>query len=252
MADILKAVSVYHSFDNKNEKNVVLQNIDFEIQEGEFVTIMGPSGCGKSTLLYALSGMEKIKEGSVFLDGEEISSQSEEKLARLRRDKIGYIFQQPTLIRSMNLIDNIVVTSVLKERSKQKEIKEKAILLMKKTGISNLAKREINEVSGGQLQRAGICRALMNCPKIIFGDEPTGALNSVAASEILDIISLIHQEGTTILLATHDVKVAARSERVVFMKDGEIVKQIILPKNKECSQQKKIELIDKEVKAFMI
>ena len=252
MADILKAVSVYNSFDNKNEKNVVLQNIDFEIQEGEFVTIMGPSGCGKSTLLYALSGMEKIKEGSVFLDGEEISSQSEEKLARLRRDKIGYIFQQPTMIRSMNLIDNIVVTSVLKERSKQKEIKAKAILLMKKTGISDLAQRGTNEVSGGQLQRAGICRAPMNCPKIIFGDEPTGALNSVAASEILDIIAMIHQEGTTILLATHDVKVAARRERVVFMKDGEIVKQIILPKNQECSQQEKIELIDKEVKAFMI
>lgn len=135
---------------------------------------------------------------------------------------MGFVFQQPTLLKNLNILDNIILPSVRDNRKKTRQLSEKAKTLMERTGISELEHRAISQASGGQLQRAGICRALMNDPKVIFGDEPTGALNSTSANEIMALLSDIHRTGVTILLVTHDVKVAARAERVLFLLDGKI------------------------------
>jgi putative ABC transport system ATP-binding protein len=230
MKKIIIGENIVKSFGVGNEKQIVLDGVSAYINEGEFVSIMGPSGSGKSTLLYALSGMDSIDSGQVFFDGKDLSALSEKELSDLRRTKMGFIFQQPTFLKNLNILDNIILPSMRNKRKSAKEIIDKAKKLMKKVGIAGLENRDITQVSGGQLQRAGICRALMSDPKIIFGDEPTGALNSKSAQEIMDLISDINTEGTAVLLVTHDAKVAARTERIMFMLDGNIVSQLELQK----------------------
>ena len=191
---------------------------------------MGPSGSGKSTLMYVLSGMDVPEGGNVTFDGDDLAVIKEKDLAEIRRTKMGFIFQQPSLLKNLNIGDNIILTSVRSNRKNIKDILIKADNLMKMTGIENLKNRNINEVSGGQLQRAGICRSLMNDPKIIFGDEPTGALNSKSAEEIMDLLRHINNKGTTIVLVTHDPKVASKTERIMFMSDGKIQSELKLSK----------------------
>ncbi|PFN08765.1 MULTISPECIES: ABC transporter ATP-binding protein [Bacillus cereus group] len=206
----------------KTAKHHVLKDINLRIEMGEFVSVMGPSGSGKSTLLYTVSGMDKMTSGSVKLAGKEIADLSEEELTKLRLYKMGFVFQQSTLIRNLNIFDNIILSAYLAKTDNRQKINKRASELMKRTGIADLSDRDITQVSGGQLQRVSICRALINNPDIIFGDEPTGALNSQATNEVMDILSNINQSGTTILLVTHDVKVAAKTGRVLFMLDGRI------------------------------
>lgn len=213
---------------------------------------MGPSGSGKSTLLYALSGMDSIDSGKVTFDGRELSDLSERELADLRRTEMGFIFQQPTLLMSLNIIDNIILPAMRDQRKSTQQITEKARTLMKKVGINELATRNITQVSGGQLQRAGICRALINDPKIIFGDEPTGALNSKSAEEIMDVISDIHKEGTTVVLVTHDAKVAARTERILFMYDGKIVSELQLNNCSGVNFEERIKIITERMQELGI
>lgn len=199
----------------------VLKDIHLQIRQGEFLAVMGPSGSGKSTLLYTISGMDKtITAGSVVFHGQEITELSEDELAGLRLNRMGFIFQQIHLLKNLNIRDNIILSAYRAKTSSRKLINNRAAELMKRTGISALADRDITQVSGGQLQRAAICRALINQPDILFGDEPTGALNSKATGEIMDILADINRSGTTILLATHDAKVAAQAERVLYMMDG--------------------------------
>ncbi|WP_419820775.1 ABC transporter ATP-binding protein [Anoxybacterium hadale] len=189
---------------------------------------MGQSGSGKSTL-FALSGMDELTSGSVKFGSTELSALSENALADIRRTKMGFVFQQPTMLRNLNLLDNIILPAA-NEGKRDTEKSQKAKALMKRTGIEELENRDITEVSGGQLQRASICRALMNAPEILFADEPTGALNSKSAEEIMGLLVDINKEGTAILLVTHDAKVAARAGRVLFMKDGNIVSELTLQK----------------------
>jgi len=205
----------------ENRRNV-LDRISVEINQGEFVSIMGPSGSGKSTLLFSLSGMDSVDSGKVVFDGVDLSNLSDNELADIRRKKMGFVFQQPTLLRNLNILDNIILSTMRDNNKNSGQVVEKARMLMKKMGIGELEKRTITQASGGQLQRVGICRALMNNPKIIFGDEPTGALNSTSANEIMKLLAEIHRSGTTIMLVTHDVKVAAKTERVLFLFDGKI------------------------------
>ena len=209
---------------------MVLDNVSVSIKTGEFISIMGPSGSGKSTLMYVLSGMDVPEGGNVTFDGDDLAVIKEKDLAEIRRTKMGFIFQQPSLLKNLNIGDNIILTSVRSNRKNIKDILIKADNLMKMTGIENLKNRNINEVSGGQLQRAGICRSLMNDPKIIFGDEPTGALNSKSAEEIMDLLRHINNKGTTIVLVTHDPKVASKTERIMFMSDGKIQSELKLSK----------------------
>ena len=199
-----------------------LKNVTLTINEGEFICVMGPSGSGKSTLLYNVSGMDKTTGGSVVFDGRDMGSLTEKELSHLRLTKMGFVFQQSNLLKNLSIFDNIVVSAYLSSREKRYSINSRAAGIMEQTGISHLRDNDITQVSGGELQRASICRALINEPDILFADEPTGALNSSSANDIMDILNAINAKGAAIMLVTHDARVAARSDRVLFMLDGEI------------------------------
>lgn len=230
MNNIITGKNILKTFGKGKEQVTALNGVNVEIAKGEFVAVMGPSGSGKSTLLFALSGMDEITSGSVNFGDTELSKLRENALADVRRTKMGFVFQQPTMLKNLNLLDNIILPAAHEGYKDTAKISQKAKALMKKTGISGLERRDITEVSGGQLQRAGICRALMNAPEILFADEPTGALNTKSADEIMGLLLVINQEGTAILLVTHDAKVAARADRVLFTKDGSIVSELPLQK----------------------
>jgi len=222
MNTILTAKNLCKTYVVNKQEHTVLNNVNLQIQAGEYVSVMGPSGSGKSTLLYNISGMDKMSSGSVLFKGTELADLSEKEMSTLRLREMGFVFQQINLLKNLGIIDNIVVSAYMAKNKSRKEVNQFALELMEKTGISELADNDITQASGGQLQRAAICRALINKPDIIFGDEPTGALNSKSANEIMEIFGDINASGTTIMLVTHDVKVAAKTERVLFMIDGQI------------------------------
>ncbi|GAA4787831.1 ABC transporter ATP-binding protein [Corynebacterium canis] len=206
----------------------VLDHVDLDVFEGQFVAIMGPSGSGKSTLLHCISGMDRPTSGTVVLADTEITALDERQLAALRLAKLGFVFQQAHLMTTLNLLDNIVLPGFLAGLRPRPEITAHGTELMRRMGIEHLAGSDVTEVSGGQLQRAGICRALINNPAIIFADEPTGALNSATAAQILDLLGEIHAAGTTLIVVTHDTQVAARADRVLLLVDGRIVEDLDL------------------------
>ena len=208
---------------NKRQNNV-LRNVSFQVSEGEMVAVMGPSGSGKSTLLYTVSGMDRMTAGKVRFCGRNISEQSDNSLAKMRLDDMGFIFQQMYMMKNLSVLDNIILPAVKSDKIKEsrKETVSRARELMKKLGISDTADNDINEVSGGQLQRACICRSMINRPQMIFADEPTGALNRSASDEVMAELEKLNSEGTTLMLVTHDAKVAARCTRVLFIVDGNI------------------------------
>ena len=231
MQNVLEATRLNKIYEmGKNNSAHILKDVNCIINKGEFVSIMGASGSGKSTLLYNISGMDNITSGSVALKEMELSTMSQQDLAKLRLNFMGFVFQQNHLLKNLCILDNIMLPAVLARKTSRKQIKEKALALMKQTGVDHLAFRDITMASGGELQRVSICRALMNNPEILFGDEPTGALNSRSSDEIMDLMAKINQNGTTILMVTHDSKVAAKTERVLFMIDGSIVAEKYLGK----------------------
>lgn len=237
MKTILQAKGLRKEFDGVN----ILRGIDVTVKEGEFVAIMGQSGSGKSTLLYNISGMDRATGGEIRFDGEDISKGDDEKISNIRLKKMGFIFQQSHLLKTLSIHDNIVLPAFKAKIESREKVNDYAEELMKRTGIYHIADHDIKKVSGGQLQRAAICRALINHPDIIFADEPTGALNSGATKEIMDIINEVNDEGTTVMLVTHDSKVAARAERVIFLADGNIIDEIVLGKydNKSSLEREK-------------
>ena len=224
--NLLTSENLVKSFGQEAQN--VLDGVSLSVKNGEFVSVMGPSGSGKSTLMYALSGMDTVNGGTIVFDGKELSKMKERELADTRRESMGFVFQQPSLLRNLNILDNIILTAVRSDPKNRKAITKKALDLMEMAGIASLAQREVSQVSGGQLQRAGICRSLMNNPKILFCDEPTGALNSKTAEEIMEVFGEINKGGTAIVMVTHDAKVASRSERILFMVDGKIVQELRL------------------------
>ena len=211
----------------------VLQDVNLQIEQGEFIAVMGPSGSGKSTLLYNVSGMDRMTSGSVVFNGHELATLSEQALSRLRLTDMGFVFQHIHLLKNLSIFDNVILPAYLARKYSRKMVNQRAAELMEKVGIAQLADNDITQASGGQLQRVGICRALINEPAIVFGDEPTGALDSKSAGEILELLDDINKSGTTILLVTHDAKVAARTERVLFMLDGRVVSEKQLGKYSE-------------------
>ena len=208
---------------NKRQNNV-LKNISFTIDEGEMVAVMGPSGSGKSTLLYAVSGMDNFTAGEVNFCGKNIAQMGERELADLRLDEMGFIFQQMYMLKNLTILDNIILpaTQSRKLHKPRRETVRRGQDLMRRLGIIDIADNDINEVSGGQLQRACICRGMINDPKMIFADEPTGALNRASSDEVMGELAKLNSEGTTAMLVTHDVKVAARCTRVMYIVDGKI------------------------------
>ncbi len=208
---------------NKRQNNV-LKNVSLTVSEGEMVAVMGPSGSGKSTLLYTVSGMDGITAGEVRFCNKDISKMGEKELADLRLDEMGFIFQQMYMLKNLTVLDNIILPAC--QSKKIDESRRDTVLrgqaLMRKLGIIDIADNDINEVSGGQLQRACICRSMINKPKMIFADEPTGALNRTSSDEVMEELAKLNVEGTTIMLVTHDVKVAAKCTRVLYIVDGNI------------------------------
>ena len=220
---------------NKRQNNV-LKNVNFKIGEGEMVAVMGPSGSGKSTLLYAVSGMDSLTAGEVNFCGKNIAEMGERELADLRLDEMGFIFQQMYMLKNLTILDNIILpaTQSKKRREPRRETMRRGQDFMRRLGIIDIADYDINEVSGGQLQRACICRSMMNNPKMIFADEPTGALNRTSSDEVMEELVKLNSEGTTIMLVTHDVKVAAKCTRVMYIVDGNIKGEYDLS---DCSTQ---------------
>lgn len=224
MKNILEVEELCKTYIINKRQNNVLRNVNFTVAEGEMVAIMGASGSGKSTLLYTVSGMDNATSGKVKLCGNDISKLSQAELADIRLDEMGFIFQQMYMLKNLTILDNIVLPAYQskKNTATKKEKVEYAQELMRKLGIIDIADNDINEVSGGQLQRACICRSMINKPKIIFADEPTGALNRTSSEEVINELHKVNEDGTTIMLVTHDVKVASKCTRVVYIIDGNI------------------------------
>ena len=221
MSNIISVKNLCKSYHMKGYTNEVLKNLDLEIEEGEFISVMGPSGSGKSTLLYTVSGMDKMDSGSVVFADTDISTLKKKELSQLRLKGMGFIFQQMYMLKKLCVFDNIVLPGYQAGRNRE-EVNTLAKDLMQRLGIEDIANREISEVSGGQLQRACICRAMINQPKVLFADEPTGALNSKSANEVMQELRKLNRSGTGIMMVTHSVRVAAQSDRVVYLVDGTI------------------------------
>lgn len=230
MEVILKAKDLCKTFSNESMQQHVLKNLNLEIRQGEFVVIMGNSGSGKSTLLYALSGMDRPTLGSVRYMDEEITGYSNDRLAVFRRDNCGFVFQQNYLNDTMSVLDNVMVSGLLKSREK-KAIAKKAEKLLLQVGLDELSFRKYpSQLSGGEAQRVAVVRALINDPKILFADEPTGALNSANTENVLNVLSSLHEKGQTIVMVTHDIRSARRADRVKYLKDGIITGELELGK----------------------
>lgn len=222
MTNILTVKDLCKTYIISKRQNNVLKNVNFSMTESEMVAIMGASGSGKSTLLYTVSGMDDPTAGSVTFWGKEIAGLSKNKMANVRLTEMGFIFQQMYMLKNLTIFDNIILPAYKSKSGNRKEKNEYAKELMRKMGIIEVADNDINEVSGGQLQRACICRSMINKPKMIFADEPTGSLNKQSSSEVMDEILRVNREGTAVLLVTHDVRVAAKSDRVLYISDGNI------------------------------
>ena len=233
MENILEVKDLCKTYIINKRQNNVLKNVNFNVKEGEMIAVMGPSGSGKSTLLYAVSGMDDITAGEVDFCGKRISKLNAKELAGLRLDEMGFIFQQMYMLKNLTVLDNIILPACQSDKIKEsrKETVQRGQDLMRKFGIIEIADNDINEVSGGQLQRACICRSMMNRPKVIFADEPTGALNRTSSEEVMEELAKINNDGTTIMLVTHDVKVAAKCTRVMYIVDGNITGEYNLGKH---------------------
>lgn len=228
MTTLLSARDVEKTFRQGDDENTVLRGVSMAVDEGEFVAIMGPSGSGKSTLLYCVSGMDTIDAGEVRLGDTSVAGLTEDERTVLRGERMGFVFQDPNLLEALNVLDNIMLPSSLQEITSPDELVRRATELMQVTGIAGLEERGINEISGGQRQRVSLCRALLHTPDMLFGDEPTGSLNSKASAEIIDLLHAFNADGMTMLVVTHDARVAAHSSRVLFLSDGMIVDELPL------------------------
>lgn len=232
--DQLSVKNLCKTYIVEKRQNHVLRNINLTVGSGEMVAVMGPSGSGKTTLLYMVSGMDQMTAGNVDFYGRELSRLPDKQISEVRLKEMGFVFQQMYMLKNLSVYDNIILPAYQAYSGKKRraEINAYAVELMHKLGISEVGNNDITEVSGGQLQRACICRSLINHPRIIFADEPTGALNRQNSKDVMDIFNQINEEGTSIMLVTHDLKVASRCERVLYIEDGDIRDEISLGKYK--------------------
>ncbi len=200
----------------------ILNKISFDIRKGDFTAVMGPSGSGKSTLLYSISGMDHISEGNVIFDDVNLTQLQENDLSKFRLLKMGFVFQNAHMLKNLTIFDNIILPGLVAKKESPENIRKRASRLMEQMEITGVENRDIKEVSGGQLQRASICRAMINNPEILFLDEPTGALNSEATDQVLEILTVLNRGGMTIMTVTHDSRVAVKAKKILYIKDGQI------------------------------
>ena len=206
-------------------KVTALTNVNFTAEKGEYVAIMGESGSGKTTLLNILAALDKPTEGEVIIDGQNLNSFKDKKLAQFRREELGFVFQDFNLLDTFSIKDNILLPLVLAGK-KHQEMEEKLMPIAEKLGITELLEKYPYEISGGQKQRAAVARAIITNPQIVLADEPTGALDSKSTDELLGLFEKINKDGQTILMVTHSVKAASTASRVLFIKDGVIFHQL--------------------------
>ena len=222
MTAIIEAKKLKKSFRTGDTEQIIFENLNLKIYKGDFTVIMGSSGAGKSTLMYSLSGMDRPTSGDVIFNGKKITSLSDDKLAVFRRKNCGFVFQQIYLLEKMSLMDNVLTASALSGESKKSSIK-RSNELFDLVNIPAITRKKFpSQVSGGEAQRAGIVRAVINKPGVVFADEPTGALNSNNSTAVLDVFTKLHSEGQSIIMVTHDKRTALRGNRVLYVKDGKI------------------------------
>lgn len=238
MNKIISAKKIVKSFENGGIKQTIINNLNIDIYEGDFTIIMGSSGAGKSTLMYSLSGMDSPTSGKIIFNGKDITKMNPDDLAVFRRKNCGFVFQQVYMLDKMSLLDNALTAGLLVSNNK-KEIVEKAKSLFKKVNLNeNTIRKNVNQVSGGEAQRAGIVRAAINSPVCLFADEPTGALNSENGKAVLDVFTTLNNEGQSIIMVTHDKKSALRGNRIIYLKDGKIFGELKLDKYTKDSEKR--------------
>lgn len=227
---LLKTENLSKSFSSGGNLQHVLKNIDLELYQGDFTVIMGASGAGKSTLLYALSGMDTPSLGTITFGERRISSLSQDELAVFRREHCGFVFQQIYLIDGMSVMDNVLSAGLLTDRDR-KSVILRAKELFSDVDISEETQNKFpTQISGGEAQRVGMVRALINSPEILFADEPTGALNSKTGLDVLDTLTRFNEKGQSIVMVTHDMRSARRGSRILYLKDGMILGECDLGK----------------------
>jgi lipoprotein-releasing system ATP-binding protein len=202
----------------------ILKGIDLEIYEGEFVSIIGASGSGKSSLLYILGLLDKPTEGEVFFEGERIDYSNDKRLSYLRNSKIGFVFQFHYLVQELSLLDNVILPAI-KKGVPIKEARERAMVLLERLGLKGKENRKPYEISGGEMQRTAIARALINQPKVLLADEPTGNLDSTNTQKVMDIFKEINKSQTTIVMVTHEIDLARQTKRIVELRDGSVIRE---------------------------
>lgn len=224
---LLSVRGLTKSFPVTDPPTQVLHGIRLDVRAGEFLAVMGASGSGKSTLLYSMSGMDHPTGGSVELDGRELTTLGDDEMSRVRLRRMGFVFQQAHFLSNLSIRDNVLLPALKAADKKETAAAERRVdALIERFGIAHIANHDVTKVSGGQLQRASICRALATEPAILFADEPTGALNSSMTREVLDALTDAHRGGTTIVMVTHDPACAARAERVLYLRDGRVIDTI--------------------------
>lgn len=226
---ILKAKSICKSFANNGSQNHVLHMIDLSIYQEDFTVIMGPSGAGKSTLLYALSGMDSLTSGELFYKEQTITNAKEKVMAAIRAKEFGFVFQQTHLIQNLTLLENVMISGYLDKHMNQASLKKRSLDLLKQMHVASLQNRYPSQVSGGEAQRAAIARAMINHPTVLFADEPTGSLHKRSSEEVLALLSELHAQGQSIVMVTHDVKAAIHASRLLYIEDGRIVDEMLMP-----------------------
>ena len=240
---VINTKKLCKSYSNGELQQHIIKNMDIQIYSMDFTVFMGPSGSGKSTLLHLLSGMDKVSMGEIYFKGTNFTKYSEKQLAHFRKINCGYIFQQIHLIDSMNLMDNVLISGLLAEKNKKKII-ERGKKLFEEVGLTDKEwKKYRSQISGGQMGRAGIVRALINNPEVVFADEPTGALDSTSGKAVLDLLTKFNSKGQTIIMVTHDLKSALRGNRILYLKDGRISGECMLGTYMGESEERKDRLI---------
>lgn len=226
---VLSAKKLCKSFAHNGGQIHVLSHVDLDLYEGDFTVVMGASGSGKSTLLYALSGMDRATAGEVFYDGRDIVRLKEKELARLRYTDFGFIFQQMHLVSNLTLFENVAVPGYLNKRKSASEVRKRTDALLEQMSVSHIKDHLPTQVSGGEQQRCAVARAVINSPRVLFADEPTGALNRKNTTDVLNLLTQLNQEGQSVLMVTHDLRAALRANRILYIGDGKILGELPLP-----------------------
>jgi len=233
---LIQFKNISKDYTNEDLTTPALRGVSFDVEEGEFVAITGSSGSGKSTLMHIIGFLDKSTTGEYLFDGEDTSRFNDNKLAQIRNDKIGFVFQMYNLLPRTSVLDNVLLPTIYNAKDGKPELEARARQLLEKVGLSHRMNHRPNQLSGGEQQRVAIVRALINSPRLILADEPTGNLDSKSGQEVIEIIQKLNNEGNTIIMVTHEKEVAECARRILVLKDGQIIKDEKVAKQRLASE----------------